>query len=192
MGAAENDTRLMCVLILMAQILCFVGFANADYGEYTPASYEMYLGVALMMVVGFGYLMTFLKQYGLGAVGFTFIITSLAVQINIFLAALIPDSKTPIIDSNTLMDGNFSAAVVLISFGCLIGKASPAQLVVLTVVESVIFQVCHVPPPALSDSCSALRVLPMKLPWLGWAAACRDKLLSMCRFRLSRWAPDQP
>jgi len=101
----------------------------------------MYLGVALMMLVGFGYLMTFLKMYGLGAVGFTFIITAVAVQINIFLAALIPDSKTPIIDSNTLMDGNFSAAVVLISFGCLIGKASPAQLVVLTVVESVIFQI---------------------------------------------------
>ena len=192
MGYSEVDTRLASILLAVIQVVCWIGFFHCEYGTFEPAVYEMYLGVALMMLVGFGYLMTFLKMYGLGAVGFTFIITAVAVQINIFLAALIPDSKTPVIDSNTLMDGNFSAAVVLISFGCLIGKASPAQLVVLTVVESVIFQVCHVPPPALSDSCSALRVLPMKLPWLGWAAACRDKLLSMCRFRLSRWAPDQP
>ena len=131
----------MCVLILMAQILCFVGFANADYGEYTPASYEMYLGVALMMVVGFGYLMTFLKQYGLGAVGFTFIITSLAVQINIFLAAYIPDNNRPVIDAVSLMDGNFAAATVLISYGCIIGKASPSQLVIMTIIESLVFQV---------------------------------------------------
>merc|ERR1719440_1767874 len=51
------------------------------------------------MLVGFGYLMTFLKLYGLGAVGFTFIITVLAVQINVLLAAkLTPNSGTPVID----------------------------------------------------------------------------------------------
>jgi hypothetical protein len=33
-----------------------------------------------MMLVGFGYLMAFLKCYGLGAVGFTFVITCLTLQ----------------------------------------------------------------------------------------------------------------
>merc|ERR1719247_1915823 len=42
--------------------------------------YNFYVGIALMMFVGFGYLMTFLKQYGLGAVGFTMLITCLGVQ----------------------------------------------------------------------------------------------------------------
>merc|ERR1719378_1161167 len=95
------------------------------------------------MLVGFGYLMTFLKLYGMGAVGFTFIITVLAVQINILLAAkLTPDpTDKPVIDGTALMDGNFGAATILISYGCMIGKASPAQLVILTVIESVIFQI---------------------------------------------------
>ena len=141
MGSAENDTRLMCILILITQILCFVGFAHAEYGTYGAAAYDMYIGVALMMLVGFGYLMTFLKQYGLGAVGFTFIVTSIAVQINCLLAAYIPDNNTPVIDPTSLMDGNFAAAAVLISYGCIIGKVSPSQLVVMTIIESVVFQV---------------------------------------------------
>ena len=146
MGTAENDTRLMSAIMGVVQILCFIGFFNSKYGTFNAAAYEMYLGVALMMLVGFGYLMTFLKQYGLGAVGFTFIITSLAVQINVLLAAYIPDNNTPVIDPSTLMDGNFAAAAVLISYGCIIGKASPSQLVVMTIIESVVFQV--MPPSA--------------------------------------------
>jgi hypothetical protein len=42
--------------------------------------YKIYLDIALMMLVGFGYLMTFLQFYGLGAVGFTMLITALGVQ----------------------------------------------------------------------------------------------------------------
>jgi len=41
--------------------------------------YNFYVGVALVMFVGFGYLMTFLKSYGLGSVGFTMYITCLGV-----------------------------------------------------------------------------------------------------------------
>jgi len=94
-----------------------------------------------MMLVGFGYLMAFLKFYGLGAVGFTFVITCLALQVNILLRPLIPRGDHLIINSMTLLDGHFGAATVLISFGALIGKASPTQLVVVTVLESLLFQV---------------------------------------------------
>ena len=142
MGYSEADTRLAGVMMAIIQVICWIGFFNSEYGEYDAAVYEMYMGVALMMLVGFGYLMTFLKLYGMGAVGFTFIITVLAVQINVLLAAkLTPNSGTPVIDGSSLTDGNFGAATILISYGCMIGKASPAQLVILTVVESVLFQI---------------------------------------------------
>ena len=138
----ETDTRLASVLMVIVQITCWIGFFDAEYGSYDAAVYEMYLGIALMMLVGFGYLMTFLKWYGMGAVGFTFIITVLSVQINTLLAAyLSPNSGRPTIDGASLMDGNFGAAVILISYGCMIGKASPSQLMILTIVESLVFQV---------------------------------------------------
>ena len=40
------------------------------------------------MFVGFGYLMTFLKRYGMGAVGFTMLITVVGLQWGILTEVL--------------------------------------------------------------------------------------------------------
>jgi ammonium transporter Rh len=42
--------------------------------------YQMFTGIEIMMFFGFGYLMTFLKRYGMGAVGFTMLITVVGLQ----------------------------------------------------------------------------------------------------------------
>ena len=39
-----------------------------------------FTGIEIMMFFGFGYLMTFLKRYGMGAVGFTMLITVIGIQ----------------------------------------------------------------------------------------------------------------
>jgi len=46
--------------------------------------YNMFIGVEIMMFVGFGYLMTFLKWYGLGAVGLTMLVTAMGLQWSLF------------------------------------------------------------------------------------------------------------
>lgn len=96
--------------------------------------YNFYVGVALMMFVGFGYLMTFLKAYGLGAVGFTMLITCLGVEWAIILESYMGKGDLDI-DFMSLLNGNFAVAAVLISFGGLIGKISPLQVVVVTMIE---------------------------------------------------------
>ncbi|KAL1426364.1 hypothetical protein MTO96_003373 [Rhipicephalus appendiculatus] len=68
-----------------------------------------------MVFIGFGFLMTFLKRYGFGAVGFTL---------------LIRRTQHPV--------GRHPASV-LISFGAVLGKTSPLQLVVMAAVEVVLF-----------------------------------------------------
>merc|ERR1719334_2261687 len=87
-----------------------------------------------MMFVGFGYLMTFLKAYGLGAVGFTMYITCLGVEFAIIIESFMGKGSLTI-DFMSLLNGNFAVAAVLISFGGLIGKISPVQCTVVTVVE---------------------------------------------------------
>jgi len=113
-------------------------FAELDLSEATNTDkssvYNFYVGVALMMLVGFGYLMTFLKAYGLGAVGFTMYITCLGAEFAIIIESFMGKGSLSI-DFMSLLNGNFAVAAVLISFGGLIGKISPLQITLLTVVE---------------------------------------------------------
>merc|ERR1712187_839223 len=78
--------------------------------------------------------MTFLKSYGLGAVGLTMFITCLGVEYAIIVESFMGKGSLSI-DFLSLLNGNFAVAAVLISFGGLIGKISPMQITVLTVVE---------------------------------------------------------
>ncbi len=123
-----------------------VGDICADGGVMAEERYyKFYLDVALMMFVGFGYLMTFLQYYGLGAVGFTMLITALTVQWailveHLFVAIVAGDGLHKLsISFIELIDGNFAAACLLISFGALIGKVGPVQIVVMVLLEVVVF-----------------------------------------------------
>jgi ammonium transporter Rh len=124
--------------VLQAGIVAIFYKAKFDLSsaDKTDSSsvYNFYVGVALMMFVGFGYLMTFLKSYGLGAVGLTMFITCLGVEYAIIAESFMGKGSLTI-DFLSLLNGNFAVAAVLISFGGLIGKISPIQITVLTVVE---------------------------------------------------------
>merc|ERR1719450_772452 len=124
----------MIVAILMILML----YSEYDLSQIksldSSSIYNFYVGVALMMFVGFGYLMTFLKAYGLGAVGFTMYITCLGVEFAIIIESFMGKGALNI-DFMSLLNGNFAVAAVLISFGGLIGKISPVQCTVVTVVE---------------------------------------------------------
>merc|ERR1712151_1423301 len=113
---------------------CEFGVDGEMNGVGLGSIYNFYVGVALMMFVGFGYLMTFLKSYGLGAVGFTMFITCLGVEYAIIVESFMGKSSLTI-DFMSLLNGNFAIAAVLISFGGLIGKISPLQITFVTIVE---------------------------------------------------------
>lgn len=100
--------------------------------------YNFYVGVALMMFVGFGYLMTFLKAYGLGAVGLTAYITCLGVEVAVIAESFMGKGELSL-DFMSLLNGNFAVAAVLISFGGLIGKISPTQITALVVIELICY-----------------------------------------------------
>jgi ammonium transporter Rh len=84
--------------------------------------------------------MTFLKYYGLGAVGFTMLITCLGVQWAVLVEnIMVASSMSFKIDFMDLLNGNFAVAAVLISFGGLIGKVSPLQILIFTLMELVFY-----------------------------------------------------
>lgn len=141
-GTKGKDSKAFGVVVLVTQCLITFGFYNSSLkdvkleAEKQVDLYNFYIGVACMMFVGFGYLMTFLKAYGLGAVGFTMFITCIGVEWAVLVEGAMAAKGLSIeLDFMSLLNGNFAVAAVLISFGGLIGKLGPLQLLVLTLVE---------------------------------------------------------
>eukprot|EP01059_Diplonema_ambulator_P001649 TRINITY_DN113_c0_g1_i6.p1 TRINITY_DN113_c0_g1~~TRINITY_DN113_c0_g1_i6.p1 ORF type:complete len:488 (+),score=193.20 TRINITY_DN113_c0_g1_i6:45-1466(+) len=115
---------------------------NIDF--QTLSVYPLYQDTHVMIYIGFGFLMTFLKKYGLSAVGFNMLLASIMLQWTILVVGFW--HRVFKMDGHTFHDriqltvaslvgGDFGAAAVLITFGALIGKAGPAQLVVLGLFE---------------------------------------------------------
>lgn len=105
--------------------------------------YPMFQDVHVMIFIGFGFLMVFLKEYGFGSVGFNFMIGALCIQYAIFTNTFWhrtlehPKDLGDFIylDVTSLITGDFAAGAVLISFGAVLGKVSPTQLVVMIMFE---------------------------------------------------------
>ena len=85
----------------------------------------------------FTVVMTFLEKYGLSSVGFTMILTVLNMECNLIIEGLLTGSTKISMDS--IIDAEFSAATLLISFGALIGRVTPLQMCALAVAESVFY-----------------------------------------------------
>ena len=131
------------VLVLVIQLAIIVAFyaVGGDVGDAEPAStqlYNYYIGVSIMMLVGFGYLMTFLRWYGLGAVGLTMLVTALGVEVSLLVEPLLEGTDVTV-GIMALLRSNFAVAAFLISFGGLIGKVNPTQIVVLVLLETVFY-----------------------------------------------------
>jgi len=144
-------SRIYAMVLGFIQVALLIIFAvvtkSSKWDENKPAGknaqlYNYLSGVMLMMFVGFGYLMTFLRHYGLGAVGFTMLITCLGAQISLLAEPLFAaDSWSHKVEIGLpeLMNAMFCVAACLISFGGLIGKVGPMQLLILVCFEVVFY-----------------------------------------------------
>lgn len=106
--------------------------------------YPSFQDVHVMIFVGFGFLMTFLKRYSFGGVGFNFLIAAFGLQWALLMQGwfhwLGPDGKIRIGVEN-LINADFCVAGCLIAYGALLGKVSPVQLMVLTLFGITLFAV---------------------------------------------------
>ena len=146
---AKSDHKMMTKLLGYTQaILLILFFFGTSYSsnDYVADEYVIFRDIMVMLLLGFGFLMTFLWKYGLGAVGLTMLMTVLAIQLNIFVewgcrvmynilgSGGGDDVDNPSDDDDdddtsfplnlrvpTLIDGEFAAATLLITFGAIIG-----------------------------------------------------------------------
>lgn len=116
-----------------------------DGHNVMPRYYSLYTDIAVMMFIGFGYLMTFLKKYRYGAVGFTFFLIVFTIQWALLVVGFFEkaveghwDEKIHI-NFFALINALFCSATILISLGGVIGKVSPFQLLWMAFLETMLF-----------------------------------------------------
>ena len=109
--------------------------------QWLMKGYAFYQDIHVMIFVGFGFLMTFLKTSSWTAVSFNFFISAFCIQIGILIVhfwhnVLGDDGWTKVhLNLDMLVEGDFAAASVLVGFGAVLGKVSAVQLVIMALMQ---------------------------------------------------------
>lgn len=117
--------------------------SNHEHVKDFQTLYPMFQDVHVMIFAGFGFLMTFLKRYGYGAVGFNLLLAAFVIQWAILMRGSYQATATNRIPLTveTIMNADFAAGAVLISFGAVLGVLSPFQLLIMALLEVVVYAV---------------------------------------------------
>ena len=95
-----------------------------------------------MVFVGFGFLMTFLREFTWSSVGLNFLVAGFTMQLGMivvpFLHRIFENEweRKIQMDISNLVTGDFCAAAILISMGAVLGRTSPMQLLTMAIVET--------------------------------------------------------
>uniref|UniRef100_A0A1B0GIJ7 Ammonium transporter AmtB-like domain-containing protein n=1 Tax=Lutzomyia longipalpis TaxID=7200 RepID=A0A1B0GIJ7_LUTLO len=141
------------VTILVVQIIFGIVFgAFSEYGkevlppkdgEVLPTnlgSYPHFQDIHVMIFIGFGFLMTFLKKYGYSATGFNLLVASLMVQWALIARGCFEMEEGKIrITLGGMVGADIASATVLISMGALLGRTTPIQLLLMGLCEIAVF-----------------------------------------------------
>ncbi|XP_068615583.1 ammonium transporter Rh type B [Brachionichthys hirsutus] len=105
--------------------------------------YPSFQDVHVMIFIGFGFLMTFLQRYGFSSVGFNFLIAAFALQWATLMQGFFHGMHGGKIHIGveSMINADFCTGSVLISFGAVLGKTSPVQLLVMAMFEVTLFAV---------------------------------------------------
>ena len=145
--------------ILTFQVLLFIGYyLFTDYSNEATGTvngsvsndinkyYPFFQDVHVMIFIGFGYLMTFLKKYAFTSIGYTFLIGSFIIQYSILVNGLFHNIfmnhyEKIYLNIESLISGDFTVGAVLVSFGALLGKLSLSQLFFMSIIEVILYSV---------------------------------------------------
>ena len=164
MGKYQKESTILAIVLIVLEVVIlfmygfFVRVANPGTAEGVNNLFPWAQDVNVMILIGFGYLMTFINHYGWSALGYTFLMAGVGIQYYILWEGFwkmvfghhaaghhIEVSLTLVIQAF------FSVGSCLISTGAVLGKTHPLDLILMmvvemipyTLVEMLIFEVLH-------------------------------------------------
>jgi len=151
----EPDKFFLGTLALF-QLISFIFFAtSASYADASVADgagtvskyYAMFQDVNCMIFVGFGFLMTFLRKHMFNSLGMTFLIGVMAIQLGTLWNTVIHDLFQGHFPAHVdltithMITGNFAAGAVLISYGAVLGRVTPTQILWMLFFELIFYAI---------------------------------------------------
>eukprot|EP00187_Rhodella_violacea_P006570 CAMPEP_0174890206 /NCGR_PEP_ID=MMETSP0167-20121228/5375_1 /TAXON_ID=38298 /ORGANISM="Rhodella maculata, Strain CCMP736" /LENGTH=495 /DNA_ID=CAMNT_0016127915 /DNA_START=370 /DNA_END=1857 /DNA_ORIENTATION=- len=146
------ESKFFAVVIIAAQLVFCVLFGVwFDYDlekiGHQLELYPYFRDVLIMVVFGFGYLMSFLRRYGFTAVKSTFMVTVFTAQFSLLLGAFFKTINSDelsfgnkyFVSLDDLIESLFCAATALIALGGILGKYTMSQLTALVTVVPIAF-----------------------------------------------------
>ena len=142
--AHEKNRKVFAVCLILTEIVVvvfygiFVRVKPHEILDNNQTYYPMYQDVNVMMLVGFGFLMTFIKRHSWSALSYTFFINAVVVQLYILLSAFWErvfhgdwGSKIEVLEQS-FTGASYSVAAILIAFGAVLGKVGPLELFIMS------------------------------------------------------------
>ncbi|XP_028594644.2 RH-like protein isoform X1 [Podarcis muralis] len=126
-----------------AFILIFFFFFSYDHQSVQEdlALYPAFQDVNVIVVLGFAFLLAFLRRYGFSSAGFSLFLAALGVQWALIVNGFIfhfSDGQVKI-NLQSILAAIMSITAVLISAGAILGKANLMQLICMAMVEVAVF-----------------------------------------------------
>uniref|UniRef100_A0A8C9FV29 Ammonium transporter Rh type A n=1 Tax=Pavo cristatus TaxID=9049 RepID=A0A8C9FV29_PAVCR len=129
------------IIALLLEVVFIILFALfVEYDTENTRLYPFFKDVHVMIFIGFGFLMTFLKKYGFTSVGINMLIAAFGLQWGTLMQGFLHKrgGKIPV-NVKSMINADFSTATALISFGAVLGKTNPVQMLLLTLLEIAVF-----------------------------------------------------
>lgn len=121
---------LLVLLLVPTAIFADAGIEGELEAIVEVQQYTRAIHIMVMLLLGFGFLMVFVRKYGRSALTATFLLVSVSVPLYFLLSdlAIFSEGKSEI---ETLILAEFSAASLLIAAGAVLGRMKMPQYLVL-------------------------------------------------------------
>jgi ammonium transporter Rh len=135
----------LAFFLFLVEIAIIIIYATACEFDLTAEEFTKYYAVFqdvhVMIFVGFGFLMVFMRFYSWSSVGYTYITAAFATQlvplwIGMWESIFKGHAEKMHINIHILIRAEFGAAAVLITMGGLLGKVTEGQLCVIAIIET--------------------------------------------------------
>lgn len=119
----------------------FMKVKSHNDGELNQDYYPLFQDVNVMMLIGFGFVMAFIKGYTWSALAYTFFINAVVIQLyllfNTFWATIFRFDGfhyTFAITQKDFILAAYAVGTMLITFGVVIGRVNALQMLVIAIV----------------------------------------------------------